>query len=75
MPEQGHQRLQRATGVDQRRGVGMAQLVREDVSDAGGGGGTVQFGTQRVLRQPPTVVGEQELGGSAGAWVADRPSG
>jgi hypothetical protein len=49
MPEQGHQRLQRATGVDQRGGVGMAQLVGEDVSDVCGGGGAVQFGAQRVL--------------------------
>jgi hypothetical protein len=53
----------------------MAQLVREDVSDACGGGGAVQFGAQRVLRQSAAVMGEQELGGPAGAWVADRPSG
>jgi hypothetical protein len=53
----------------------MAQLVREDMPDAGFRGGAVQFGAQRVLRQPPTVVGEQELRGSAGARVADRPSG
>ena len=35
MAEQGHQALQGDTGVDQCGGVGVAQLVRGDVRQAG----------------------------------------
>jgi hypothetical protein len=50
MSEQRHQRLQRHPGIDQRRGVGMTKLVREDMPDAGLGSGAVEFSAQRVLR-------------------------
>ncbi len=41
VPEQGHQRLERDAGVDQGGGVGVAQLVRGDVTDPGASGGAV----------------------------------
>lgn len=36
--------------------------------------GPVEFGADRVLRQPPAVVGEQELGGPPVAGVGHRAS-
>ena len=75
MSEQRHQRLQRDAGVDQGGGVGVAQLVRGDVAQAGSLGGPVELGADRVLRQPPAVVGEQELRGSAVTWVRHGSSG
>jgi hypothetical protein len=74
MPEQRHQGLQRDPGVDQGGGVGVAQLVRGDVAQPGGARGPVEFGADAVLRQPPAVVGEQELGGPPVARVRHRPS-
>ena len=73
MSEQRHQRLQRDAGVDQGGGVGVTQLVRGDVVEPGGLGGSVEFGADRVLRQPPAVVGEQELGRPPVAGVGHRP--
>jgi hypothetical protein len=48
MSEQGHQRLQADAGVHERGGVGVAQLVRGDVPDAGVGGGAAQLGADGV---------------------------
>lgn len=75
MPEQRHQGLQRDPGVDQGGGVGVAQLVRGDVAQPGGARGPVEFGADAVLRQPPAVVGEQELRGPPVAGVGQRPAG
>ena len=75
VPEDGHQRLQRDAGVDQRGGVGVAQLVRGDVPDAGARRGAVELVAQPVLSEAVAVVGEQEVRGPSGARVRDRPSG
>ena len=61
VPEEGHQGLERDLGVDERCGVGVAELVGGDVSDAGGLGAAGEFGTHRVLGEPPSVVADQEL--------------
>lgn len=47
--EQHHQGLQGDAGVDQGGGVGVAELVRGDVVQARDAGGSVEFGTDRVL--------------------------
>ena len=47
VPEQGHQCLQRHSGVHQGRGIGVPELVRGDVPEPGGLGRAVQFLAQR----------------------------
>jgi hypothetical protein len=64
MTEQGHQALQGDAGVDQCGGVGVAQLVRGDVWQAGIGRHVGQDIAKVVDGQAPTVVGEQVVGGS-----------
>jgi len=73
--EQRHQRLQRAAGVDQRGGVGVAQLVAGDVPEPGCRAGAVEFGGDHPGGQAAAVVSEQELRGPAGARVRQRPAG
>ena len=75
MPEQGHQALQGDTGVDQRGGVGVAQLVWGDVRQVGIGGNAGQDVAKVIDGQASTVVGEQEIGGSGGARMGQRPPG
>ena len=75
MAEQGHQALQGDTGVDQRGGVGVTQLVRGDVGQAGIGGNAGQDIAKVIDGQAPTVVSEQEIGGSCGARMGQRPPG
>jgi hypothetical protein len=73
--EQRHRRLQRAAGVDQRGGVGVAQLVAGDVPEPGRVAGAVEIGGDHPGRKAAAVVGEQELGGPAGARVRQGPAG
>ncbi len=76
VPEQGHQALQRDAGVDQGGGVGVAQLVRGDVRQAGVARRRGSSSSRSVVDgEAPAVVGEQELGGPAGARVGQRPAG
>jgi hypothetical protein len=49
MSEQRHQRLQGHAGVDQGGGVGVPELVRCDVFQAGAVGRPVQFFAYRIL--------------------------
>ena len=58
MAEQGHQALQGDTGVDQCGGVGVAQLVRGDVRQAGIGSNPGQDVAKVIDGQASTVVGE-----------------
>jgi len=76
--EDGHERLQAHPGVGQFGGVGVPQLVRGDVerppAGAGQAGrcrGAAQAGADAPGFQSSAVVGEQEVGGVAGArvWV------
>jgi len=60
VPEQRHQCLQRHAGVDQGGGVGVTQLVRGDVVEPGGLGGSVEFGADRVIVQLPGVKDIEE---------------
>ena len=60
------------SGVDQRGGVGVSQLVRCDVSQAGGLCCLVQFFAYCVLGESFSVVGEQEVGWGSGAGVDHR---
>jgi hypothetical protein len=75
MPEQGHQCLQRDSGVHHGRGVGVPELVRDDVSESCGPGCAVEFFAQGVLGQAAAVVGEQELGGPPVSRMAHRAAG
>jgi hypothetical protein len=75
MPEQGHQALQGDTGVDQCGGVSVTQLVRGGVRQTGVGSNAVHDVAEMVDGQAPTVVSEQEIGGSRGARVGQRPTG
>ena len=75
VPEQGHQCLQRHSGVHHGRGVGVPELVRDDVPEPGGPGCPVEFLAQGVLGQAAAVVGEQELGGPPVSRVAHRAAG
>ena len=75
VPEQGHQRLQRHSGVDHGGGVGVPELVRGDVPEAGVLGRAVQFFAQGVLGQAAAVMGEQELGGPPVSRVGQRAAG
>jgi hypothetical protein len=72
MAEQLHQCLKAYTGVDQGRGVGMAQLMRRDHVQSGRLGNRGQLLAQCAPRDPPALVGQQELHQSAAAWVAER---
>jgi hypothetical protein len=51
----------------------VAQLMRGDVVEPGGLGGPVELVTYRPLRQPPAMVGEQELGGAPVAGIGVFP--
>lgn len=75
MPEEPHQGLEGDAGVDERGGVGVAELVWSHVSDPGDLGGPGEFFADRGLGEAPAVVGEQELCGSPGAGVWQRPPG
>lgn len=70
--EQGHEGLERHAGVDQRRGVCVAELVWSDVVDPGGLSAAGELFANRSLGQAPAVVGEQKLGRSPGAGVGQR---
>src|SRR6266498_5705207 len=72
MAEQLHQDLQAYTGVDQRRGVGVAQLVWRDDAQSGRLGDVRQFVTQGVQRKPPPLMGQQKLHQPPGSWMAER---
>jgi len=61
VPEQRHQCLQRAAGVDERGRVGVAELVRGDVAEAGRFGGAGELVAQRAGGDALAVVGEQEV--------------
>jgi len=61
--------------VHERGGVGVSELVSGDVSESGCGGGTIDFPAGPALAQPSAVAGEQEVRGTAGAWVWDGSSG
>lgn len=51
-----HQRLQRDSSADQGGGVGMAELMRDDVIKPGLVDGPVEFGSDGVLGQPPSQL-------------------
>jgi hypothetical protein len=70
-----HRRLKADAGVDQRGGVGVAQLVGCDVPEPGLVGGAAKLCAQRVGGEPLAVVGEQELDGAAVTRVGQRPAG
>jgi len=72
VPEQGHERLERYSGVDHHGGKGVAELMRRDVSDARDLRGAIEFQAQRLLSQAPAVVGEEELRGSSTSRVRKR---
>lgn len=74
VPEQRHQALQGHTGVDQCGGVGVAQLVGGGVWKAGVAGDTGNDLAQLVDGHASAVVGEEEFGGSCGAWVRQGPT-
>jgi hypothetical protein len=74
VPEQRHQRLQRHTRVDQGGGVGVPELVRGGVRQAGLAGDLAQRLLQVLGGDPLAVAGEQELGGPPGARVRDGPA-
>jgi hypothetical protein len=75
MSEQGHQCLQGHAGVDQGGGVGVSELVRCDVSQAGGLGCPVQFFPYCILGESFSVVGEQEIGRRSGAGMDHGAAG
>lgn len=52
----------------------MAQLVWGDVFEPGETGGAVEFGADRLLPEPPSVVGEEKLGRATVARVWQRPA-
>ena len=62
MPEQCHQGLQRAAGVDQGGGICVPELVGHHAVQAGFGGGAAQFVAQGVGGDAAALVGEQEVG-------------
>jgi hypothetical protein len=74
VPEDGHQRLEVHAAVDEGGGVGVAQLMRVDVPDAGGGGGVVETAADATGAHPAAVDDPQELDRAAGAWVEQRPA-
>ena len=75
VPEQLHQRLQRDPGVDQGGGVGVPQGMGRGRGDFGGVAGAGEFGAQRLRGDSASLVDEQELDRSPGAWVWQRPAG
>ncbi len=74
MPEQRHQRLQRAARVDQGGGICVPELVGHHAVQARLGGGAAQLLAQGVRRHAAALVGEQEVGQLAGPRVAQRPA-
>jgi hypothetical protein len=53
----------------------VTQLVRGDARQAGIGGNAGQDIAKVIDGQAPTVVSEQEIGGSCGARMGQRPPG
>ena len=72
--EEGHEGLQRHPGIHHGGGEGMSELMRFDVADAGRLAGPIEFEAQSLLGQPSSVVGKEELRGSACARVRERPT-
>jgi hypothetical protein len=75
MPEQSHQALQGDAGVDQSGGIGVTQLMRGGMRQAGIAGNAGHDVAKVVDGQAPTVVSEQEIGGSCGARMWQRSPG
>ena len=75
MTEQRHEGLERHAGVDQRGGVGVAQLVWGDVADPGGLGAAGEFVARTAFWESrrPWWVNKNCVGRPVRGWGSGRP--